>query len=111
MPAGTPTGALLAPGFYPDERGSGAEAVPRSLRRRVRAAPGATEAYAFDAAQLAAAAGSGGRAASPRRSRTGRSPASPGAIKFDADHRRADPGVVYTVVEETDGVLAIRTLR
>ena len=30
-----------------------------------------------------------------------------GAIRFDADHRRADPGVLYTVVEETGG-FAIR---
>ena len=31
-----------------------------------------------------------------------------GAIRFDVDHRRADPGVIYTVVDETGGAFAIR---
>ena len=34
-----------------------------------------------------------------------------GTIPFDADHRRADPGVLYTVVEETGGVFAIRVAK
>jgi hypothetical protein len=33
-----------------------------------------------------------------------------GTIRFDAEHRRADPGVIYTVVEETGGY-AIRVAR
>jgi ABC-type branched-subunit amino acid transport system substrate-binding protein len=73
--------------------------------------PGPTEAYAFDAAQLAAAAGGGGRQGLAATLATATLSGVTGAIKFDASHRRADPGVVYTVVEETAGVFAIRTVK
>ena len=33
-----------------------------------------------------------------------------GTIKFDADHLRADPGILYTVVDD-NGSYAIRILR
>lgn len=105
------TGALLAPGFFPDN----ADPVQKPFIDRFVAAygraPGATEAYAYDAAQLAAAAGGGGRQGLAATLATGTLAGVTGAIKFDANHRRADPGVVYTVVEETGGVFAIRTLK
>jgi ABC-type branched-subunit amino acid transport system substrate-binding protein len=104
------TGAFLAPGFYPDT----ADATEKPFVDRFVAAygrlPGATEAYAFDAAQLAAAAGSGGRAGLAATLARSQLTGVTGAIRFDADHRRADPGVVYTVVEETSG-LAIRVVK
>ena len=103
-------GAFLAPGYYPDDQ----DPVSKSFVERFVAAfgraPGFVEAYAFDAAQLAAAAGGGGRAglvaSLPRVQLVGLT----GTIRFDAEHRRADPGVIYTVVEESGGY-AIRVAR
>lgn len=104
------TGAFLAPGFFPDS----SDAAQKPFIERFFAAygrqPGATEAYAFDAAQLAAAAGSGGRAALAATLARSQLSGVTGAIRFDADHRRADPGVIYTVVEETSG-FAIRVIK
>ena len=104
-------GALLAPGFYPDD----ADPVAKPfLDRFVLAyghAPGAGEAYAYDAAELVASARSGSRSALASALSTGTLGGVTGTIKFDADHRRADPGVVYTVVEETGGTWAIRVAR
>ena len=106
-------GALLAPGFYPDD----ADPVTKPfLDRFVVAyghAPGAGEAYAYDAAQLVAAAGGAKatRASLASALAGGTLAGVTGAIKFDADHRRADPGVIYTVVEETGGAWAIRVAK
>lgn len=104
-------GALLAPGFFPDA----ADTMQKPFIDRFVAAygrqPEATEAYAFDAAQLAAAAGGGGRAGLAGALAKSQLQGVTGAIQFNAEHRRADPGVLYTVVAETDGVLAIRVAR
>jgi ABC-type branched-subunit amino acid transport system substrate-binding protein len=104
-------GALFAPGFYPDA----AEASQRPFIDRFVAAysrqPEATEAYAFDAAQFAAAAGANGRAALAGALAKGQLQGVTGAIKFDDGHRRSDPGMIYTVVEETGGVFAIRVAK
>lgn len=103
-------GALLAPGYYPDDQDPMSKAFVDRFIAAFGRAPGFIEAYAFDAAQLAAAAGGGGRAALasslPRAQLVGLT----GAIRFDAEHRRADPGVVYTVVDDA-GVYAIRAVR
>ncbi|HUS29351.1 MAG TPA: penicillin-binding protein activator [Kofleriaceae bacterium] len=104
-------GAMLAPGFYPDA----ADPIEKPFIDRFVAAygrqPGPTEAYAFDAAQLAAAAGTGNRAALANALAKAQLQGVTGQIKFDADHRRADPGIVYSVVEETGGVFAIRAVK
>ena len=104
-------GALLAPGFYPDD----ADPATKPFLDRYVAAygkpPGATEAYAYDAAQLAAAAGAGGRAALAQALAKGQLAGITGTIQFDDAHRRSDPGVVYTVVEETGNTYAIRVAR
>jgi ABC-type branched-subunit amino acid transport system substrate-binding protein len=104
-------GALLAPGFYPDAT----DPVQKPFIDRFVAAysrqPEATEAYAYDAAQIAAAAGGGGRAGLAGALAKSQMQGVTGAIQFDAEHRRADPGVLYTVVAETDGVLAIRVAK
>jgi len=104
-------GALLAPGFYPDDADP---AIKPFLDRFVVAyghAPGAGEAYAYDAAELVASARGGSRNALAAALASSTLAGVTGTIKFDADHRRADPGVVYTVVEETGGTWAIRTLK
>ena len=63
-----------------------------------------------DAVQVAAATGGGGRtglvASLPRIQLVGLT----GTIRFDAEHRRADPGVIYTVVEDS-GSYAIRVAK
>ncbi|HEX5060505.1 MAG TPA: penicillin-binding protein activator [Kofleriaceae bacterium] len=104
-------GALFAPGFFPDA----ADATQKPFIDRFVAAysrqPEATEAYAFDAAQIAAAAGAGGRAGLATALAKSQLQGVTGAIQFNPDHRRSDPGVVYTVVEETGGVFAVRVAK
>ena len=103
-------GALLAPGFYPDAADPGAKVFVERFTAAYGRAPGPTEAYAYDAAQLAAAASGGGRAGVASTLASSQLAGVTGAIKFDADHRRADPGVIYTVTEETGG-FAIRVVK
>jgi ABC-type branched-subunit amino acid transport system substrate-binding protein len=103
-------GALFAPGFYPDET----DALDKPFIERFVASyghpPGATEAYAYDAAQLAAAAGAGGRTGLTSLLAKGELPGLTGVIKFDSDHRRAARGVIYTVVSE-NGTFAIHVAK
>jgi branched-chain amino acid transport system substrate-binding protein len=101
-------GAWLAPGFYPDDADPTAKPFIDRFEAAYGRAPGAAEAYAYDAAQLAAAAGASGRAGLASTLATGQLVGVTGTIRFDAAHRRADPGVIYTVVEETGGGYAIR---
>ncbi len=101
-------GALFAPGFYPDDRDPASREFLDRFIASFGRAPGFIEAYAYDAAQIAVAAGGGGRAGLAATLARGELVGLTGMIRFDADHRRADPGVVYTVVEETGAVFAIR---
>jgi ABC-type branched-subunit amino acid transport system substrate-binding protein len=103
-------GALLAPGYYPDDQDPASKAFVERFAAAFGRAPGFVEAYAFDAAQLAAAAGSGGRAQLAAGLARAQLVGLTGAIRFDADHRRADPGVFYTVVDDS-GTYAIRIAR
>jgi ABC-type branched-subunit amino acid transport system substrate-binding protein len=106
-------GALLAPGFFPDDADP---TIKPFVDRYVMAygrAPAATAAYAFDAAQLIASAAlaGGGRSGLATALASSQLVGVTGTIKFDSDHHRADPGVIYTVVEETGGAFAIRVSR
>ncbi len=103
-------GAILAPGYYPDDKDPAQKTFLDRFLVAFGRAPGPNEAYAYDAAQLAAAAGTGGRAALAASLAGGTLAGITGAIKFDADHRRADPGVLYTVVDES-GAFAIRAIK
>jgi len=103
-------GAYLAPGYYPDDQSPAGKAFLDRFIATFGRAPGFIEAYAFDAAQLAAAAGAGGRAGLAASLGKAQLVGLTGTIRFDADHRRADPGVLYTVVEE-NGTYAIRVAR
>ena len=104
-------GAFLAPGFYPDNADPAAKPFIDRFVAAYGRQPSATEAYAFDAASLAAAAAPSGRAGVAATLAKGQLAGVTGAVQFDANHRRADPGVVYTVVEETGGVFAIRAMK
>jgi branched-chain amino acid transport system substrate-binding protein len=103
-------GAFLAPGYYPDDQEPASKAFVDRFIATFGRAPGFVEAYAFDAAQLAAAAGGAGRAGLAAGLAKAQLVGLTGTIRFDADHRRADPGVVYTVVEESGGY-AIRVAK
>jgi branched-chain amino acid transport system substrate-binding protein len=103
-------GALLAPGFYPDDQDPASKGFVDRFIATFGRAPGFLEAYAFDAAQLAAAAGGGGRAGLAAALTRVQFVGLTGTIRFDAEHRRGDPGVLYSVVEET-GSFAIRVAR
>lgn len=101
-------GALLAPGFYPDDDDPKQKPFVDAYRTAYGHSPAATDAYAYDAAELVAAGAAGGRSGLAQTLSTGQLAGVTGAISFDKDHRRADPGVIYTVVQETGGVYAIR---
>jgi ABC-type branched-subunit amino acid transport system substrate-binding protein len=103
-------GAWFAPGYYPDDQDP---AQKQFLDRYIAAyakAPSVTEAYAYDAALLAASASSGGRAALASTLARATLTGVTGTIQFDPDHRRADPGVIYAVVNDNN-VVAIRVLK
>ena len=102
-------GAFLAPGYYPDDQDPASKAFVDRFIAAFGRAPGFVEAYAFDAAQLAASVGNG-RSEVLNGLAKAQFVGLTGTIRFDADHRRADPGVVYTVVEES-GSYAIRIAR
>lgn len=103
-------GALLAPGYYPDDQDPANKAFVDRFIATFGRAPGFLEAYAFDAAQLAAAGGGAGRSALAASLAKVQFVGLTGTIRFDAEHRRADPGVMYTVVEES-GAYAIRVAK
>jgi ABC-type branched-subunit amino acid transport system substrate-binding protein len=100
-------GALFAPGYYPDDRDPVQKPFIDQFLAKFGRAPGVNEAYAYDAAQLAGVGGTGGRAGLAAMLANGTVPGLTGTIKFDQDHRRADPGVVYTVVGD-NGAYSIR---
>ncbi len=104
-------GSLLAPGYYPDDKDPASKVFLDRFIAAFGRAPGFLEAYAYDAAQLAAAAGSSGRAGLAASLATSELVGLTGTIRFDADHRRADAGVIYTVNDEGSGIFAIRVAR
>lgn len=103
-------GALLAPGFYPDRSDARIAAfVDRHAAAHDRP-PTAVDAYAFDAivALGAAAGGAQDRAAVAAALGKLQLEGVTGTVRFGADHRRDDDGVVFTI--EDDGA-TVRTLR
>lgn len=106
-------GAFLAPGFFPgaiDERGLDFE---RAYLAATGKAPTAVDAYAYDAVRAIAAVvadGARDRGALAQRMAAARIDGVTGALRFDAAHRRADDGVVYTV-EVQGGSPVVKALR
>ena len=103
-------GALLAPGYYPDHSDPVQKPFLDRFLGAYGRAPGVTEAYAYDAAQLVAAAGAGGRGALAGALARGQLVGLTGTIQFGDKHLRADPGVVYTVVDDA-GAFALRVAK
>lgn len=104
-------GALFAPGYFPDDKDPASRDFLDRFIGAFGRAPGFIEAYAYDAAQIVVSAGGSGRAGLAATLARGELAGLTGAIRFDADHRRADAGVLYTVAAETGGVFAIRVSR
>jgi ABC-type branched-subunit amino acid transport system substrate-binding protein len=102
-------GALFAPGYFPDDQDPASKQFLDDFIAAYGRAPKATEAYAYDAAQLAASS-SGGRAALAAALAGGTLPGLTGTIQFDAAHLRADEGVIYTVIED-GGVHSVRVAK
>ena len=105
------TCALLAPGFYPDDADPATKPFIDKFVAAYGHVPGAGEAYAYDAAQLVVSGGSSDRSALATAIAKGQLAGVTGTVSFDSDHHRSDAGVVYTVVEETGSVFAIRTAK
>ena len=105
-------GALFAPGFYPDDADPLVKPFIDKFVMAYGHVPGAGEAYAYDAAQLVVAGGGErSRGRSRPRSRAASSPVSPARSASTPTTTAAIPASVYTVVEETGGVFAIRTAK
>jgi ABC-type branched-subunit amino acid transport system substrate-binding protein len=103
-------GSLFAPGYYPDDQDPNQKQFLDRFIAAYAKAPGVTEAYAYDAAMLAASAGGGGRGGLAATLARGQLVGVTGTIQFDAEHRRADSGVLYTIVFD-GGVTAIRVAK
>ena len=103
-------GALFAPGYYPDDQDPTQKQFLDRFIAAYGKAPGVTEAYAYDAAQLAASAAGSGRSGLAQTIAKGQLAGITGTIQFDADHRRADSGVIYTVVTDNN-VATIRVAK
>jgi branched-chain amino acid transport system substrate-binding protein len=104
-------GALFAPGFYPDDADPLVKPFIDKFVMAYGHVPGAGEAYAYDAAQLVVAGAANDRAGLATSIARGQLAGVTGTVSFDADHHRSDGGTVYTVVEETGGIYAIRTAK
>jgi ABC-type branched-subunit amino acid transport system substrate-binding protein len=103
-------GALLAPGFFPDDTVPEIQSFVTRYAAEYGRPPGATAAYAFDAASIAMAARASERTGLASAFSSGGLSGVTGTIRFDPQHRRADPGVLYTVVDEGGNRYAIRAV-
>jgi branched-chain amino acid transport system substrate-binding protein len=102
-------GALLAPGFYADRDDPRAGPFVTEYRTLYGQDPSASDAYGYDAFRLLASLverGAGSRADLLRALQGETFDGVTGALRFGADHGRADPPLVYVVERD-----AIRTLR
>ncbi len=106
-------GSLLAPGYFPGALDAAGLEFERRYLEATGKSPTAVDAYAYDAVHLCAALRAGG--AATRRALADRLAAAKvdgvtGTMSFDRDHRRADPGVIYTV-DSSDGTPTVKSLR
>jgi tetratricopeptide (TPR) repeat protein len=101
-------GALLAPGFYPDDKDPAIAELIRGYAGT--GAPAMVDAYAYDIARAIEAARAGGRTELAGKLDKLDYPGITGTMRFDERHLRADDGIVFTVVAEGSG-FAIRAQR
>ncbi len=93
-------GGLFAPGYFAGTDDAKAKIFDTGFAAAHGRPPTAFEAYVYDAVALivGAGAGRGSRASVAESMARGSIKGLTGEIRFDADHRRSDDGVVYTVV-------------
>ncbi|MEZ4402048.1 MAG: penicillin-binding protein activator [Kofleriaceae bacterium] len=106
-------GALLAPGYFPGADDDLGRRFEQAYLAETGKTPTAVDAYAYDAIRVIAAvvtAGARGRDDLVRRLATAQVDGVTGALRFDADHRRGDDGVVYTVAVDGAAV-TVKPLR
>jgi ABC-type branched-subunit amino acid transport system substrate-binding protein len=105
-------GAVLAPGFYPDEGDARIGAYVARYRLGHGEDPTYLDAYAYDAAlvvRAAVEAGARDRASLAAALAAGRTPGLTGDIAFDpASHARADAGVLFGVSADGTTIRAMR---
>lgn len=90
-------GALLAPGFYPDDADPKIGDFVKAYTAAVGKPPAAVDAYAYDVAAALADAGATGRGDLADRLASIDHPGVTGNLRFDSKHLRSDDGVVFTV--------------
>jgi ABC-type branched-subunit amino acid transport system substrate-binding protein len=102
-------GGLLAPGYFPGALDEAGLEFERLYFEATGKTPTAVDAYAYDAVRLVAGLGVTDRGELARRLATAEVAGVTGALRFDPDHRRADDGVIYTVVMD-DGQASVKPL-
>ena len=102
-------GGLLAPGWFPGALDEAGLEFERLYFEATGKSPTAVDAYAYDAVRLVAGLGGGNRGELARRLAAADVAGVTGVLRFDAAHRRADDGVIYTV-EIDDGTVAVKPL-
>ena len=93
-------GGLFAPGYFAGTDDAKAKAFDTGFAAAHGRPPSAFEAYVYDAVAIIIGAGAGSvsRTTVAEAMARGSIKGLTGEIRFDADHRRSDDGVVYTVV-------------
>ncbi len=109
-------GAILAPGFYPDRLDPAIDDFVNRFGEAAGRPPSSWEAYAYDAAKVvreAASSGARSRAEVAAAIAGSRTRGLTGTVRFGADGRRADDGLLFTVTPRagTGDVWVIRALR
>jgi len=104
-------GAVLAPGFFPDEADPRIGAYVARYRLAYGEDPTYLDAYAYDAAlvvRAAVEAGARDRASLGAALAAGKTPGLTGDIAFDAARSRADRGVLFVVTADGATIRALR---
>ncbi|MCE9579945.1 MAG: hypothetical protein K8W52_42905 [Deltaproteobacteria bacterium] len=104
-------GAWLAPGFFADPGDAAIAGFVERYGQAFGKPPTSLDAYAYDAALAIATAAAASRAELGRKLASGELPGVTGAIKFDADHRRADDGVIFVVEDDGAGGARVKAQR
>ncbi len=107
-------GAVFAPGFYPDRFDAAIRSYVDRYESAFHRVPTVFDAYAYDAAMVlraAVATGARTRGALGTALIGVRMDGLTGQVRFGADRRRADDGLLYRVQADDTGALQIRVQR
>lgn len=109
-------GAIFAPGFYPDRLDPAIDDFVDRFGEAAGRPPSSWEAYAYDAAKVvreAASSGARSRAEVAAAIAGSHTRGLTGTVRFGADGRRADDGLLFTVTQRAGAgdVWVIRALR